>query len=412
MIIRARIVLPISRPPLENGAVRIADSRILEVGSWRSLSPTGSEPVHDLGAVVLLPGLINAHCHLDYTDMAGRLSPPRSFAAWIQSLVGLKAHWSIENYAASWRCGAQALLAGGVTTVADIEAVPELVPELWRATPLRVISFRELIALKDDDATRQRVAEAIAQWGRLPAERVGLSPHAPYTTTPTVLRQAAQAAEQYQWPLSTHVAESEEEFLMFTEARGPLYEWLRTQRDVSACGSCSPVQYLDRAGYLSPRLIAAHANFLAPSDAELLARRRVSVVHCPRSHAYFGRPPFPRVPLEKAGVNLCVGTDSLASVASGGEGAAGLSLLAELQTLRRQTGCPGPRALLRMVTVNPARALGRQGRLGELTPGACADLVAVPFEGPTAQAEEAVIEHQGPVHAVMIDGQWVLPCSS
>src|SRR5262245_43137714 len=121
MLLRARIVLPICRGPIRDGAVLVRGRRILAVGRWADLRGAGRGKTADLGAVVLLPGLINAHCHLDYTDMAGQLTPPKRFTDWIAGIVALKAQWAIEDYARSWRRGAGQLLRSGTTTVADIE---------------------------------------------------------------------------------------------------------------------------------------------------------------------------------------------------------------------------------------------------------------------------------------------------
>ena len=153
------------RPPIEDGAVSIAGNRILAVGRWAD-QPDRREVV-DLGESILLPGLINAHCHLDYTHMAGHIPPPKSFTDWIKAMVALKSAWSYTEFAASWLSGAQMLLRTGVTTVADIEAVPELIPDLWSSTPLRVISFRELINLKDA-AAAETLDMAVKPWAALP----------------------------------------------------------------------------------------------------------------------------------------------------------------------------------------------------------------------------------------------------
>ena len=100
------------------------------------------------GEVVLLPGLVNAHCHLDYTDMAGELPPPRTFTDWIPLITAAKTAWGYSDYARSWLRGAHMLLRNGTTTVADIEAMPDLLPELWDATPLRVFSFLEMTGIR------------------------------------------------------------------------------------------------------------------------------------------------------------------------------------------------------------------------------------------------------------------------
>jgi cytosine/adenosine deaminase-related metal-dependent hydrolase len=157
--------------------------------------------------------------------------------------------------------------------------------------------------------------------------------------------------------------------------------------------------------------LAIHVNYLAPNDAALLGESGASVVHCPRSHAYFGHQAFPRKKLSEAGVNLCVGTDSLATITASREQTIELDLRAELRTMADRHSGLTPEALLQLVTINAAKALRMSGQLGQLSEGALADLVAIPYSGPPRKAWEAVISHSGPVAAVMIDGQWVATSS-
>jgi len=411
MLLRARIVVPVSRPLIDDGAVAVSAGRVAWVGRWRDRPPAAGVPVQDLGESVLLPGLVNAHCHLDYTGMAGLLPPPKHFTDWIKSIVALKASWTVEEFAASWREGARMLLRSGTTTVADIEAVPELLPAAWHATPLRVISFRELINLKSREAARELVERCVNDLLGLPGGegRVGLSPHAPYTATPALLEQAARAAQRRGWRLVTHVAESEEEFAMFRYGQGAMFDWLKGQRDMSDCGRGSPVQHLEDCVYLGPNVLAVHANYLDRRDASVLAANGVSVVHCPRSHDYFRHLRFPRQELEKAGVNVCLGTDSLASVRKEfGRAPPTLSLFADMQALARAAPELAPETILRMATVNGARALGVDGVAGEIIRGAAADLIALPLGGNARDVFESVIHHGGEVAASMIGGEWAV----
>ena len=165
-----------------------------------------------------------------------------------------------------------------------------------------------------------------------------LSPHAPYSTLPELLRLSARARAPTELAaVSTHVAESEEEFEMFVHARGEMFDWLqRNQRDNSDCGLGSPVEHLARNKTLGENLIAIHVNLLAHGDAALLGKHRVNVVHCPRSHAYFRHPPFLRERLANAGVNLCLGTDSLATVRQVGKQKPELNLFEEMRAAGRQ----------------------------------------------------------------------------
>jgi len=412
MILRARIVVPVSRPPIEDGAVCLSGDRIMWVGRRAEVPAShvyGEET--DLGEVILLPGLVNAHCHLDYTGMAGQIPPPKNFTDWIKSLVTLKGSWSVEEFAESWQRGAEMLLRTGTTTVADIESVPELIPSAWESTPLRVISFRELLNVKSRQPAAELVERAVNDWLGLPGGqgRVGLSPHAPYSTSAELLELAARAAHRRNWRLTTHVAESEQEFEMFMYRQGAMFDWLKSQRDMSDCGHGSPVQHLERCGCLDENLLAAHVNYLWRHDAGVLGRSRVSVVHCPSSHDYFRHLRFPREELEGAGVNLCLGTDSLATTRKGsGDQPFELSLFAEMQLLAARSPEVAPERILRMATVNGAQALGRKGELGELSPSALADLIAVPFTGPEREVFAAIVHHTDEVAASMIGGAWAL----
>jgi cytosine/adenosine deaminase-related metal-dependent hydrolase len=411
-ILRARIVVPVSRPPIENGAVLISGDRIRAVGAWNDLARWPMARVCDLGEVALLPGLVNAHCHLDYTDLAGQIAPPRSFTDWLKCLVELKRGWGYSDFAQSWLNGARMLVRTGTTTVGDIEAMPVLLPEVWEATPLRVISFIEMLGVRRHHSPADLLAQAAAVVARLPAgrNRAALSPHAPYSTTPELLRLAAVMARDHGWLLSTHVAESSEEYTMFKAAAGPMFEWLaQGGRDMSDCGGVSPVQQLERSGLLSENLVAIHLNQLDPGDAELLARRGVSVVHCPRSHDYFAHRSFPLPGLVRAGVNLCLGTDSLVTTRRLAGQPLQLDLFAEMRALHSAWVSAAPRRVLRLVTVNAARALGLTGQVGEITAGAFADLITVPFGGPVRQVYDAVTHRAGPVSASMMGGKWVGP---
>jgi cytosine/adenosine deaminase-related metal-dependent hydrolase len=411
LLLRARVVLPVSQPPIRDGAVLVSGQRIAAVGRWRDLSARCRSQAVDLGEAVLMPGLVNAHCHLDYTGMAGQLPPPKVFADWLKLITETKAGWTYADYAESWQSGARMLVRTGTTSVADIEAVPELLPEVWRGTPLRVLSFLEMIGIKGHHQPRAVVQEAVERIVSLKGwrGRAGLSPHAPYSTVPELLRLSARTARRHNWRLATHLAESALEFEMFARGRGEMFDWLqRSGRDMSDCGLGSPVQHLERCGVLSERLLAAHANYLGKTDAALLARRKVHVVHCPRCHFYFHHDPFPLRRLARAGVNLCLGTDSLASVYKPRRQSVELSLFEEMRALAKNEPSLSARKIVRMATLNGARALGLGGRIGQLSAGALADLVALPLAGNKADIYDGVLHHQGDVAASMIDGQWAL----
>jgi aminodeoxyfutalosine deaminase len=405
MLLRARTVLPVCAPPIEDGAVFVRGELIEAVGPFSELRGLAPGDVTDLGRAILLPGLINAHCHLDYTHMAGQLRPTRHFSDWIKAIVALKSGWSFTDFAASWIDGAKMLRRTGTTTVVDIEAVPELLPDVLTTTPLRVVSCLELLSVRSRQTARQMVEGAVAKLSPLKSETPGLSPHAPYSTSPELLRAAAAAARERGWLLTTHVAESEDEFEMFQVGSGSMHDWLKSQRDMSDCGHGSPVACLARHGVLSPHFLAVHANYLAPGDAALLALAGASVVHCPGSHAFFGHQKFPLNELIKTGVNVCLGTDSLATMPVKRNETTELNLFTEMRRLSENFPALKPQRILAMTTVNAARAIGRPTELGRLAPGSCADLIALP-RGKKRDVWQAVLDHRGDVAASMIRGRW------
>lgn len=411
MILRARVVLSLTRPPIQDGAVLIYGNRVARVGRWKDLSGDTRDEVFDLGDTVLLPGLVNAHCHLDYTDMAGQFPPQKSFTDWIKLITTAKSEWNYSEFAESWLNGARMLVRTGTTTVADFEAVPELLPEVWNATPLRMLSFLEMTGVKSRRQPASILRDATERIDALPAHRsrARIAPHAPYSTAPELLRLSAATARERNWPFSVHVAESALEFEMFTLARGEMHDWLkRNQREMSDCGLGSPVQQLHRCGALCEKLLAVHVNYLAAKDAALLGRKKVSVAHCPRSHAYFKHAPFPLRELTRAKVNICLGTDSLASVEKAKRQSIELNLFSEMQTLAAAQPQLAPKSILQMATLNGARALGLGGQVGEISAGAFADAIAIPFSGKLKAVHETVLNHRGEVAASLIDGQWAV----
>jgi len=354
-----------------------------------------------------MPGLVNAHCHLDYTDMAGQPAP-KQFADWIKGLLARKAAASYADYAQAWLRGAAMLARTGTTTVADIEAVPELLPDVWSSTPLRVVSFLEMTGVRSGRTPKSILGEASAKIASLKPARgfVGLSPHALYSTSPDLLRATAEVAAKHHWRVTMHVAESKSEFDMYAQGRGTLFEWLKGQRDMADCGRATPVDLVRQYGLLGENFLAVHANYLQPGDIKALAKSKSSVVHCPRSHAYFKHQPFPYKELAAAGVNICLGTDSLASVTPTRR-APELNLFTEMQTFSESNPNVPPAEILRMSTVHGARALGLTGSVGRIAPDSFADLITLPFNGKLEDAASAAVNHHGPAGASMIEGKWV-----
>jgi cytosine/adenosine deaminase-related metal-dependent hydrolase len=176
---------------------------------------------------------------------------------------------------------------------------------------------------------------------------------------------------------------------------------------MSDCGHGTPVQQVRQCGLLGERFLAVHANYLQAGDIAAFAQTQSSVVHCPRSHEYFRHQRFPYQELAAARVNVCLGTDSLASVIVSRRAKAELNMFTEMQSFAAAHPDVAPETIVRMATHCGARALGREKQCGRIFAHALADLIAIPFRGKTEESWSAAVHHTGPVSASMIDGKWV-----
>ncbi|HEV7405619.1 MAG TPA: amidohydrolase family protein [Chthoniobacteraceae bacterium] len=404
MILKASIVVPLEGPPISDGAVMVDDDCIVAVGPASELVGKNGKEVHDLGGMVLLPGLINAHCHLDYTTLRYAISPQPSFTAWVRRINAIKRTLSNDDYEDAIARGFRELQRWGTTSVCNIESIPELMTSLPEP-PIRTWWCYEMIDIRHRVTTDDVVRGALSFFQNEPdaLSRFGLSPHAPYTASRSLYRLAGACAGTLKMLLTTHVAESREEREMFGAARGPLYDFMQSLgRSMEDCGSTTPFNHLWRTGAIDRQWLLAHMNELSENDfsllASLTAEERPNIVHCPGSHAYFNHSPFPYRRLHELGLNLCVGTDSLASTHS-------LSLLGELRRLRRSEPWLSAPELLATVTTNAARALDMTDKLGVLRAGACADLIALPVTGNLDTVHDEIVDFRHPIPWMMIDGK-------
>jgi cytosine/adenosine deaminase-related metal-dependent hydrolase len=390
--LRARWILPVDQPPIEGGCVAIADGRITSVGTH---APDAG-PVEDLGDVALLPGLINAHTHLEFSDLAAPLGRPgMSLPAWIRMVIHERKR-SNRDAALSIATGLAESLAAGVTTVGDIATAPAAAAtgQRWPST----LSFQESIgfsALRVDSAFAD-----VARRFELSPPPAGLSPHAPYTVHPRLVERIVDLARERKAPVAMHLAESREELELLDAGTGPFRDLLDERSmwdDAAIPRGTRPLDYLRQLA-AAPRALVIHGNYLDPEEIEFVAERRetMSVVWCPRTHAFFGHEPYPLERMQAAGVRVALGTDSRASNPD-------LDLLAELRFAARPRPQVEPTTWLRMATLEAAAALGLVHDRGSLKPGKRADVIAVPCDAPSAP-EEAIVGGAARVERVWLAG--------
>jgi cytosine/adenosine deaminase-related metal-dependent hydrolase len=386
IVYEADWVVPVEGEPLRNGGVTVAEGRIVAVGPAAELE--GERRRFD-GAVIV-PGFVNAHSHLEYAVYAG-FGDGLSFAPWIDLHVRRKRQLLDGDAVAIARVGAAECLRSGIATLADLSftgAAAHACADLG----VRAIGYLEVFgedpeaALERFDALREAIADFLSDDIRL-----GVSPHAPYSTSADVYAACAGLG----LPLATHLAESEAEQEWLLKGTGPMGD---------AAGVAIPpagltgVRLLAGRGLLAPGVVAAHCVHVEPDEIDLLARHDVAVAHCPRSNAVLGCGTAPLRELLDAGVRVGLGTDSPASTPSFDMFEEMRAALYGARARSRRPDALTANQALELATLGSARALGLADETGSLAAGKRADLAVVSLAG------SAFLPWEDPTTAVVFGG--------
>jgi 5-methylthioadenosine/S-adenosylhomocysteine deaminase len=390
---RARWVVPISSPPTPDGVVAVQGEQIVFVGA-RGDAPAGNDV--DLGDVVLMPGLVNAHCHLELTAMRGFLED-LDFRRWIVRLTGARrAVLDRDALLDSARYGLVEGVRAGITTYADT-CDSGVVMQAMREAGVRGVMYQEVFG-PDPAQCHASIAglrEKVAglRYLETPLVRVGVSPHAPYTVSDDLFRAAAALASEQRLPMAIHIAESELERAYVTEGAGAFADGLRRRGIAVSPRAESSIQLLATLGVLDVAPLLIHCVRINEGDIRTIAESRSPVAHCPVSNAKLGHGTAPLDELLAAGVVVGLGSDSMASNNR-------MDLLEEARiALLNQRARIGswetPEALdvLEMATIGGAYALGLGDVIGSLEPGKQADLAAFRINraGPTFDPVTAAV---------------------
>jgi len=420
---RSPVVLPVGSPPLTDGAVAVRDGVVVAVGTHDDLTARLGESAilrHVEWAGTLIPGLVNAHTHLQYSDMAaiGRGSYS-GFEDWSKSFQA--AYLEPHDWRASAAAGAQEAIRTGTTSVADVVTDPDAATALHDAG-LHGIAFWEVFNWKAARWRAEGRTSVLAQLDRIPTPpSVGLSPHAVYSLDTDVLRDLVALVAEHGLRQHIHAAEAASEDDFTRSGAGTLADqWRRyghadLQLLAGGGSGLGAIAYLDAVGALGPRTHLAHGIYVDADDRALLRRRGVSVALCPRSNAVIGLDAAPVAAYLDEGNPIAVGTDSLSSSPS-------LGLLDDVAALHRIARAQGyARAdlherLLEAATLGGARALGLAdgpGATGTLTPGARADFAvfATASADPLDAQAELVETGTTPATATFVGGEplWLDP---
>lgn len=383
-LFRASWILPIVGPPISDGWVAVDAGRIIAIGGPGDQPPAADE-AQVLESAVILPGLVNAHTHLELSWMRNQIAPERSMPRWVGRLMALRGMVSrdpraaIEAAVREVRAAGTALVGDITNTFASYEPLAD--------SELPAVLFRELLGFNHPDPSALVAATRAQVEALRPKEwlRPVIVPHAPYSVSPALLREIAAASER--GPVSIHLGESAEE-VEFLRTGGSAWRTL-----LEGLGAWDPdwvppgtgsVEYLAAHGLVNERLVAVHCVQLTDDELRTLASAGATVVTCPRSNRWTGAGVAPVERFYTSGVRVAVGTDSLASVED-------LNLFAELKVMHDLA--PGVTAarLLESATRHGADALGFGDQLGTIEPGRRADLIAVSIPAGITDVEQYLV---------------------
>jgi len=421
MLLVARYVIPVSAPPLENGAVLIRDGKIVEVGSANKLKTQFPEDtVKDFGLAALMPGFVDAHTHLEYSAMRGLINDA-PYAAWKLHIADKEKLFTAEDWDDSALLGSLEAVRFGITTIADITSTGASF-KAAQQVGLRGIFYREVGSmdrLKVDEELENAFLD-IAEWRQKASskQKIGIAPAPLFTCHPKIFEGVANYAmdgtrvamhlagsiEEYEFirygssPFSVHSVEQERGYGI------DVPPWLAT--------GVSPVRYILNWGVLNvPNLLAIHCVQVDDDDIEILAEHQVSIAVCPRCNAQLGMGVAPITKFRKAGITLGLGTDSPAATDS-------TDPFAEMRTgllLQRATGSRSnflkAKEMLEIATLGSAKALGIEEEVGSLEAGKKADIIAVDLsrssQAPTHDPGQAVLftAHPGSIMMTMVEGE-------
>ena len=389
---RARWVVPVTSPPEPDGIVAVDGDHIVYVGPASAAPATAGDDV-DLGDVILMPGLVNAHCHLELTAMRGFLED-LDFRRWILRLTAARqAVLDREALLDSARHGIEEGLRAGITTFADTsDSAVGL--QAMREAAVRGIVYQEVFA-PDPARCEQSIAGlrtkiAGLRYLETPLVRVGVSPHAPYTVSDDLFKATANLARELGLPVAVHVAESDLESQLVAKGAGGFADGLRRRGIHVAPRAESPIALLDTCGVLATRPLLIHCIRVNATDVARIASSSSTVAHCPVSNAKLGHGVAPLMDLLAAGIPVGLGSDSMASNNRMDLlEEARVALLAQRATLQL-SDAPEASDMIELATIAGARALGIDAQVGSLEVGKQADLAAfaiepaVPIQDPVA----------------------------
>ena len=382
-VYRSRWVCPVDRAPIADGAVVVDGRKILSISSFTNALDWVSDAncqVVEMGDGAIIPGLVNAHTHLEFSDLEQPLGQPGiNFTDWIRLIVAQRneSNQSSDSTGDSSRKkaainrGIDESFDSGVWAIGEIATMPfELKDYQNRRHNMLLMCFLEQMGFDESlfPEKEHDLAAFLTQATDVDSETVqfGASPHAPYSVGPGLLRQICRQSTAAGRPVAMHLAETLVERELLERQTG---EFVRLLQDFGVWDPDSFAKGFSVQGSLNviagaPLSMVVHGNYLSGSELDFIAAKsaRMAIAYCPRTHQYFGHADYPLEKMLKRRINVCLGTDSRASNPD-------LDLFAEAKHVANTFSEVDPRLILEMATLNGATALGVSGDYGSLTAG-------------------------------------------
>jgi len=415
MILTADHILPIAAEPVERGAVRINNGVIEAVGPRAEiLQKADGDDVIDLGRAAILPGFVNCHSHLEITALRGSLDAVENdFRSWLLRLNSLRAKLSESEIRTSALAGAAEAVRSGVTCMGDIGRFGHAGFDALNAAGLRGILFQETEFSPDNRTAADDFAALTAKFASLRREetdlvRVALSPHSPYTVSRELFGKLAEFAAAEDVKISIHAAESKAEDELLRDAKGFFIDVYKKFELEWTSPRMSPIAYLRSTGILDVSPLLVHCVTVSDEGIAMIKDSGSRVAHCPRSNAKFGHGFAPLGKFLETGIDVGLGTDSVAS--NNVCDMLGEAAFAAFAARNFGDFITAEKAL-EMATFGGAKALGLDAEIGTLEVGKRADVVAVSLGGihqqPVADVNAAVVfsSNASDVILTMVDGK-------
>ncbi len=405
MIYRARYIITMTGNIIPDGAIYVQNGIIKKIDKYENIKKTSTEEIVDCRPLVFMPGLINSHVHLEEGMLRLQSDPPTNFTSWYTRTSKYFSQSDIIKRFNAIRLGCKECLTNGTTFISDTTSTRTSFL-VFREEQIRshvFIQFKELTPSKAQ-AHFDEIKKNLSLLDFIyPLSNIGLSPHSPYTSSAELYKLAIKMVKDKNILYQTHIAESSEELEMFCSESGPLYEYSERLQNLNLRDyKKGPMSFMLLNGLLPRHSIVIHGNYLSGEEFEALSRRKASIVHCAQSHSFFGHKRFPFETALSRGVNICLGTESLASSST-------LNLFDDINLIKRQHPSLDSELILKFATVNGAYALGMENKTGVLKQGAFADIIGIRIScNNIDELYDEIVLGDPTVEFVMVNGEEII----